>query len=1261
MPITINCPNCATKYKVRDESLGANAQCKKCGNTFTVAISLDETPSRPLNTAELSKVKAPSSKNVSDSKTPTAAIGQPVGQTTRKTIGKYLVRRKLGAGGMGEVWLGHDSDLQRDVAIKILPALTQDQESLKRFMREARLAAKLHHTNTVAVYEVGVDGKVVFIAMELVDGQSLDKTVETGAALPWREATQAIRDAAAGLAAAHELGLIHRDIKPANLMRTTKGITKVVDFGLARAQAGESRLTQEKMVLGTPAYMSPEQWMGGEVDARTDLYSLTCTYYQLLTGKAPFDAPTFAALGYQHRHEPFPDPRKLKPDLPDAVCRILAHGSQKAPAERFQTALQLRGALDSLLSMPSESLTAEVPWLQLSQHATQPLGDQGKNWLSTAKASGPLRQIRKHPALAGAAAIVLLIVGLVLSISFSGSPQAEPTQVAATSTPPAPLEIKRKAPTEDNPAPAPIASRPAAPVSEQPVAATRSSSAGLFDDSNLELIEEVEPQFTPVAAADSAKIERMREQTLNELRSSNFELTQVVAAMLQPANSMAPGPSPGFNAPPTAASNELNLPQRFLLTGKLGAVRVQGRSTWVFLWVPTSGSEPPPAMGGSPFPPVAGIEFPNVDLTQSLADYRVGDEVCLVVKRSGSSASGPPAGFSSQMMPGMSVPPVLMKHIQEFRQFADGAIYWTLQGEALEKPLRPETWIDAQLGRAAKLANDSQIQRAPGQIMRNLPRHVGTSGILAAKFQSVSQSSTDGKVAVKLEIPGTSEGIVTVSANMGSGVSARDFLSFQAGDPVLAAVRINTADSSRGSVGNSKSLAGMMQTYVSRMPGRSYPGPGFGPGGPMGSSMPGPSVGGTDPLTAWWGISADCTRLNKENDPSSLVAPGIQRQANNVPTAMPTPTQAAVNLDGTVGIDVVWTGKLRELRQLAGEAHFLIDGSDDTPGSFEAFARAPDFIDQVIDYVSSDEKSDGADHVTVTGKLVAKNSTKERLRSSTGPLVLLTEIKRVDLPQSAATPGQQRSAESFDAGRSLSDVRALWRKAPQITPSKAKDNIGTEVVWAGKLKDICQLDGETHFTVYGEGATSGSFEAYTTAADFLAQVTDYVTDQENSDAEDAVIVSGKIVAAEDVTTRLSRSKYEPILLLTEIRRADHSKSAARPDRPRDAGSFDPRRRLPELHALFRNPPEIGTEVRFRAYFRDFHHSSNSKYVTASAIADSYKTVKVMFPNAGKEAYNKFNRDDPVIITAVVTKCDPRNRSSEMEFEGKTMVRAPGTK
>jgi len=381
MTVNVQCPSCGKAYNVKDESIGARANCKSCGATFTLSISMDDTgkssskdadsdQASDKEAAERSSHTKSSAGKAKEQRSSSGLAGKTDREKVPKKLGNYVVQRKLGAGAMGVVYLGRDPVLDRQVAIKVLPAVfSSDKERLKRFLREAKSAARLHHTNVAAVHQAGAEGRLAYIAMEYVEGTSLDKAVPEGKPMDWREATRVIRDAAAGLGAAHAIDLVHRDIKPGNLIQTKDGVTKVVDFGLARGQQTDTQLTQQGTLLGTPAYMAPEQWMGGEVDGRTDLYSLICTYYYLLTGQLPFDAPSLPALGYQHRYEAFPDPREHVPDLPDGICRILAHGSAKEPAERFQDADELVSQLEVLLACPEESLTFGSSWEELDAAA----------------------------------------------------------------------------------------------------------------------------------------------------------------------------------------------------------------------------------------------------------------------------------------------------------------------------------------------------------------------------------------------------------------------------------------------------------------------------------------------------------------------------------------------------------------------------------------------------------------------------------------------------------------------------------------------------------------------------------------------------------------------------------------------------------------------------------------------------------------------------------------------------------------------------
>jgi eukaryotic-like serine/threonine-protein kinase len=215
-----------------------------------------------------------------------------------KQLGAYKISGLLGVGGMGEVYRAEDTRLGRTVAVKVLPAeLAQDKDRLHRFVREARAASALNHANVAHIYDIGESGGCHFIAMEYVEGQSLAQK-RSGQPLELREILDIGSQAADALAEAHERGIIHRDIKLANLMITPKGRVKVLDFGLAKITRTEgegvgsdvstSLHTSEGTVMGTLAYMSPEQVLGKELDARTDLFSLGVVLYEMTTGRLPF-------------------------------------------------------------------------------------------------------------------------------------------------------------------------------------------------------------------------------------------------------------------------------------------------------------------------------------------------------------------------------------------------------------------------------------------------------------------------------------------------------------------------------------------------------------------------------------------------------------------------------------------------------------------------------------------------------------------------------------------------------------------------------------------------------------------------------------------------------------------------------------------------------------------------------------------------------------------------------------------------------------
>ncbi len=265
-------------------------------------------------------------------------------------VNGFKILDRVGSGGFGVVYKAFDTNLERSVAIKMLPPKIAKigQGVVERFLREARSAAKLAHPNIVTIHQICPHRDTYYIVMELVDGGALHEYLATRKRFTPAEATRVIRAAAEGLGHAHKRGIIHRDIKPGNIMMTRDGQVKVSDFGLARDVLQGHDIIGSGHSLGTPRYMAPEQALGEEPTAASDLYSLAATYYALLTGHAAFDAPSDREIMRKQVQAPVPDPRQHVPELPVAAFRFFETAMAKQPEDRYVTAEQFIQALDRL-------------------------------------------------------------------------------------------------------------------------------------------------------------------------------------------------------------------------------------------------------------------------------------------------------------------------------------------------------------------------------------------------------------------------------------------------------------------------------------------------------------------------------------------------------------------------------------------------------------------------------------------------------------------------------------------------------------------------------------------------------------------------------------------------------------------------------------------------------------------------------------------------------------------------------------------------
>jgi eukaryotic-like serine/threonine-protein kinase len=331
---------------------------------------------------------------------------------------RYRLVSSLGGGGFSEVWQAEDNVLGRDVAVKLCTMAPGNPDLLHRFYREARTLAGLRHPNVVVIHDAGMDSGTPFVVMELLPGPSLAGLLASRGPLPVELALRYAEQAAAGLAAAHAAGVIHRDIKPGNLVLADDGILKVVDFGIARLTSETTSVTVAGTTYGTPAYLSPEQAAGRPAEPRSDLYSLGCVLFALLTGQPPFTAEHPVAVAHQHLAVTPPSVRAHRPEVPAAVDELIASLLAKDPGRRPADADTVRALLaEARSALSGGAWPWTVPIAAVWNEPPQVGGNRagaGRRWLLIATiavvlvlavAAGLVLAGRWHPvALSGGAA-----------------------------------------------------------------------------------------------------------------------------------------------------------------------------------------------------------------------------------------------------------------------------------------------------------------------------------------------------------------------------------------------------------------------------------------------------------------------------------------------------------------------------------------------------------------------------------------------------------------------------------------------------------------------------------------------------------------------------------------------------------------------------------------------------------------------------------------------------------------------------------------
>ena len=331
-----------------DPTLMRPGSTLKPADETRVGSSRSPAPERPPATARTPTPAPPLPPDLGIAATRLGSAPAPASEVERGgRMGHYQLLRRLGSGGMGSVYEAEDTLLHRKVAIKVMrDNLPEESDARERFLREARAAAAVAHDHVVTVFQVGEENGTPYIAMQLLHGQTLEDRLERNPVVSLKETVRVGREIAEGLAAAHDKGLIHRDVKPSNVwLEAETGRVKIVDFGLARATAEARHLTQSGMIVGTPAYMSPEQARGEELDARSDLFSLGCILYQMTTGERAFDGPTVVSILRSLELDTPAAVKVKKPDVPPALSNLigdlLAKDRSARPASAREVARRL--------------------------------------------------------------------------------------------------------------------------------------------------------------------------------------------------------------------------------------------------------------------------------------------------------------------------------------------------------------------------------------------------------------------------------------------------------------------------------------------------------------------------------------------------------------------------------------------------------------------------------------------------------------------------------------------------------------------------------------------------------------------------------------------------------------------------------------------------------------------------------------------------------------------------------------------------------
>lgn len=365
---------------------------------------------------------------------------------------RYEIIKKIGSGGMATVYKAQDKVLKRNVAVKILrDEFTTDEEFIRRFEGEAQSAARLTHSNIVSIYDVGVDGNLYYIVMELIQGKTLKEIIlEERGPLPWKWSINVAIQIASALEMAHRNNIIHRDIKPHNIIITEDGIAKVTDFGIAKA-VSNSTITAFGTTIGSVHYFSPEHARGGFTDAKSDIYSLGVVMYEMVTGRVPFDADTPVSVALKHMQEEPEEPININTELPTSVNAIIMKALQKDSVQRYQSATEMLKDLKKSLKTPEENFvkdeydpTARTQRININEYESKNINRRTQS--EKKKEKGIKSFIKKHKVLSSIIGLIVLFVlsltGTLAVLNLTNPPEVEMPNVVGLSKEEAKAEVE---------------------------------------------------------------------------------------------------------------------------------------------------------------------------------------------------------------------------------------------------------------------------------------------------------------------------------------------------------------------------------------------------------------------------------------------------------------------------------------------------------------------------------------------------------------------------------------------------------------------------------------------------------------------------------------------------------------------------------------------------------------------------------------------------------------------------------------------------